>query len=409
MRSAVISGMVVLAAALAPAGIASAAAAWPSAAPGTAAAPLHADQLTSVWCVSSSKCVAVGTRTIQEPVNGPNPLVAMWNGSKWTDSMLTDPAGVSEGFLDAVTCGSPVSCFAVGAAFLPKPGKFGMFVESWNGKSWKPTVLPLAAGHHDKDLVAVSCAKPTACLAVGSLDGASGHDGMIAEWWNGKAWKLVPVPGRTGFSAGDLTGVSCVAVTRCVAVGNYAGKAGDIAVAKTWNGKSWSDATLPAQPHRYPVMSSVSCVSAASCVAVGSSFEGTGPFVSKVVADSWNGKTWRLTAAVTPEPGSTLSEVTCVSARNCMAVGSWTRGFDLLGDELTGGPIAESWNGKPWVSAKVPGPIGTTDGNGSALDSVSCPAATRCLAVGQAEFGQSLPVNLAELWTGKAWKIIPAP
>jgi hypothetical protein len=80
-----------------------------------------------------------------------------------------------------------------------------------------------------------------------------------------------------------------------------------------------------------------------------------------------------------------LDGVSCASPANCTAVGDYYR--TASGPRLT---LIERWNGTAWQVEPSPG-----IGRGSALDSVSCPSATRCTAVGSLILG----------WNGASWKV----
>jgi hypothetical protein len=108
------------------------------------------------------------------------------------------------------------------------------------------------------------------------------------------------------------------------------------------------------------------------------------------LAETWNGTTWGLVAPSSPTIGS-LADVSCVSSRWCMAVGT-------AGSQ----PVAELWNGSSWQPQTLVSPGGYQS---VSLASVSCPAASSCMAVGQAGQGGGDFVPLAEHWDGSAWSL----
>jgi hypothetical protein len=287
-----------------------------------------AASLSSVWCVSSSDCVAVGS--YQPTSNTLAGLAESWNGSAWT--LLPNPPGPA----NAIWCASASSCIAVG----------GDSAASWNGSAW--TALPKPPGPAN----AIWCATASRCMAVG---------GASAESWNGSAWKALHVPAP----ALSLNSVSCISASACVAVGTAA----DIgSFAMSWNGTAW----LAHRVNKRDQLSGVSCTLASRCLAAGSA---VAPAVTwEALAASWNGTSWRQRGTGAP-PGASLSDVSCVSASDCMAVGS----------------LAERWNGTSWRITKSPGGQVTT---------VSCKG-TDCLAV-----GRSL---VAEAWNGSSWRLLTVP
>lgn len=108
-------------------------------------------------------------------------------------------------------------------------------------------------------------------------------------------------------------------------------------------------------------------------------------------------------AGVAPGPGiptpgysGQLNAVTCTpgASGQCWAVGSGASKPDY------GRNAAYRWTGSQWVAASVPQPTGR-----SQLNSVSCPAASGCLAVGV--INGTTPEVLR--WNGSAWSQISAP
>jgi hypothetical protein len=140
-------------------------------------------------------------------------------------------------------------------------------------------------------------------------------------------------------------------------------------------------------------LSSVSCVSARACVAVGDGLNGGAP-----LAERWNGKRWSMLSP--RDPGSysnQLVAVSCTSARACTAVGTYAEG----GSGYPPTPfltLAERWDGVSWAVQRSPSPQNAGDvfapGPGpiaqpalaqpgfNELTAVSCAAARVCTAVG---------------------------
>jgi hypothetical protein len=160
----------------------------------------------------------------------------------------------------------------------------------------------------------VSCTAPTTCTAVGSSQTATsrfsfGPPKTLVERWNGKTWSIVASP-NPGTTNSQLTAVSCVSPTRCVAVGQFTSAADRTSVLKTlvegWNGTAWSNVTSP-NPAGATVSGAtdVSCATSTSCVAVGRYTTSAspravdaGPF--KTLIQKSNGTTWSI--ATTPDP-----------------------------------------------------------------------------------------------------------
>jgi hypothetical protein len=150
------------------------------------------------------------------------------------------------------------------------------------------------------------------------------------------------------------------------------------------------------------VLSDVTCVSATNCIAVGAS--STSQYApGRTLVERWNGRRWTIQATPNPRGGQDpgLGSVSCSSANSCIAVGSYQR-VTTYTESL---PLAERWNGHKWTIQATPEPSGAT---GAQLSAVSCPSVTGCVAAGSwssATTGRTL----AEHWNGSRWTIQPTP
>ncbi len=149
-------------------------------------------------------------------------------------------------------------------------------------------------------------------------------------------------------------------------------------------------------------LSAVSCTSAKACTAVGNNFLVS---IIKYVtfAEAWHGKTWAI--QVTPNPPRSdsqlngLQAVSCTAASACTAVGSYA-------NRTNGLTLAEFGNGKTWAIEATPNPKGAEF---SGLYGVSCSSAKVCTAVGYDETRAGKDLALAEAWNGKRWAIEATP
>lgn len=313
------------------------------------------NELTAISCTSASACIAlgdggvVGTRTIAE----------QWNGTSWRIQPTPDPKG--NGYLfNGVSCATPTVCYAVGE--LSEPGLFrpAPMMLRRGRRGWR-ALNPAGINGENAALRGISCPTLRFCLAVGTLNG-----GPLALRWNGRAWRIVPVPqgGRSEFDS-----VSCQRANACVVVGALA--SGDqLGLAERWNGGTWTVQSIPSLAHASDAtLESVSCASGRACVAVGNYGDGSGHLVP--LSERWNGHRWIVLR--TPKgPGTFQSiglvSVSCANAHACSAVGF--RGSARV--------LAESWNGARWTVQSTPRPSAGAD----SLVGVSCASAVRCTAVG---------------------------
>ena len=345
--------------------------------------------LRGVSCSTTTACAAVGgINTLRGARGTPQRMVAeIWNGTKWIFEATAKPAGMTYSNLSGVACPTTSYCIAVGNYFTSSGGL--TLAEAWNGTSWsvQPTPNP-AGGTFGGGLSAVSCTSATACVAVGSYNNGTALV-TLAEVWNGTSWSIQPTPNPAGAGFSTLAGVSCVTASACTAVGSYFDGSNYLSLAEAWNGASWSIQSTPnPSGATFSSLSGVACPTANYCTAVGSSNGAT----SVALAEAWNGSTWSLQTVPTPSGGTSpsLSGVSCTTATQCTAVGSYSNaGFTAT---LT---LAEAWNGASWTIQPTPNPAGAQAG---VLTGISCPTATRCMAVG-ASAGVT-EKTLAEEWFG---------
>ena len=95
---------------------------------------------------------------------------------------------------------------------------------------------------------------------------------------------------------------------------------------------------------------SVACASPSECVASGLHLSGS-PVKHLPLVESWNGKEWKvLTTATLPKEDeqSWLESVSCPSAKDCTAVGSVHAELYIL-------PLVETYNGSTWTVQSTPG------------------------------------------------------
>jgi hypothetical protein len=144
---------------------------------------------------------------------------------------------------------------------------------------------------------------------------------------------------------------------------------------------------------------SVSCTSATVCTAVGSATPDNKTSGASVpLAEVWNGNSWAVQPTALPTGGvsSSLTGVSCSTARWCMAVGDQ----GLLTSQVNGSmPFAELWTGATWVVQQPANPNGNTPAGTGVLLQVSCSSAHACAAVGFYSKG------FAEIWNGAHWTI----
>jgi hypothetical protein len=301
-------------------------------------------------------------------------------------------AGMNQ--LSAISCSSARACTAVGASSPSISSlKTHVLAERWNGHAWRIQATPNPRGATSSNFFGISCWSAGGCMAVGTYTDRAFLRKALAERWNGVKWQVVPARTPHGGHFTILNGVSCTSAHGCVAVGVHEVGVAEVPLAELWNGTGWRLVSIPA-PHAATTtgMQGVSCSSASRCTAVGSSAVGSS--APATLAERWNGHSWAIqpTAAM-----GTLRGVSCPGAGECMAVGT-------AGSPGSSAVLALRWNGTSWVASSAVVPPGSTQ---SFLYSVSCASAGSCTAVGQS-LASGEP-TLAERWQGSSWSIQATP
>jgi hypothetical protein len=291
---------------------------------------------------------------------GAGPAVAVG----WRATSVPVPAGTSSASLNAVSCARRSLCWAVGTASTLHHGKRA-FIERWNGRAWRLEPVPLPVRLGQTGLFGISCSGPLACMAVGSTSADDG--GTFSERWREGSWHYVATPSPSDTALGA---VSCSSASNCLAVGStdtFKDGIFNYSLNLVWNGAVWTR-----QPYRETgSMDAVSCASATFCAGVGVISDSAG---NNTAAEQWNGTEIADVPSGDGNAGA-LQGVSCASATFCMAVGS----------EF--GRIASLWNGKRWRPIGSPG----------RLDAVSCTGSRLCVAVGG---------RIAN-WNGASWALAP--
>ena len=288
------------------------------------------------------------------------------------------PSSTGQSFLDGVSCSpsvvvtSATACVAVGS-YITAKGAERPLIEKWDGATWRVASALADDRSLSSALVAVSCARATSCVAVGTTRATVKSFTMpLIERWDGTRWKIMPSRSPGGAGGTYLNAVSCPTPTSCYAVGNYTtGASAGLSLVEHWNGSQWTIMPSP-NPKRATstTLAGVSCTGG-TCWAVGS-------YTTKPVGEPFFTVALQLQRgqwALVPTPNangtqsSALNAVSCASVASCHAVGYWQRG--------AGAALVEHWNGARWTV------VSTGQGTGafSRLTGVSC-GAVSCVAAG---------------------------
>jgi len=291
----------------------------------------------------------------------------------------------------SVSCGSAGNCAAGGFYFTRTAGHGFVAVERdgvWGRAAEVPGLAALNTGR-DARVFSVSCGSAGNCAAGGFYtDSGGGHQGFVAVEQHGVWGTAIEVPGLAALNTNrdaEVFSVSCASAGNCVAGGKYVGGShlhGFVAGER--NGVWGKAAEVPGlaalDGGGDATVLSVSCASAGNCAAGGSYH--IDHHHQGFVADERNGR-WGTAIAV---PGlaalntggqAIVNTVSCAKAGSCAAGGAYrdrhfhSRAF-----------VAVEQNGVWRRAIGVPG-LGTLNKGGNAqVTSVSCGAAGDCAAGG---------------------------
>jgi hypothetical protein len=363
----------------------------------------RASALQAVSCSGPGSCVAVGSSSYPsgQQIPSQRTLVERLSDGRWTVVRTPAIRGATSSVLNGVSCPVGVFCVAVGSVQFAAPHRSPeLLAETWNGTSWTDKILPAPPGGSEPGLAAVSCAAKGDCVAVGGyIYNKAGTYRPLAEQLNGSMWSVAPAPvpphggGTTGNS--ELTGVDCPTATLCEVVGIVAyNDTLQSVFAYGLNGSTWTyQRQVNPGPDPGNTDDAVSCSGAGACTSVGS-VQIVGELA---LAEYWDGSTWarQVTPAPVNRPDTALSAVSCDGGSSCVAVGESYRIDPKNGHLIDGRVMGETWNGRTWSQSPPVAPSGVT----AALEGISCPSSTACIAVGGASTasGES---TLVEAYTG---------
>ncbi len=225
--------------------------------------------LYGVSCPTEHWCLAAGVGDQEKGMASD-----LFTGGAWRTVPAPAVKGVSIFALDALSCASRHFCMAVGDATIfgaTLHGKLMAFL--YNGSAWRAVAVPIAFPRTLPSLEGVSCPRAGECVAVGNSNFYSASPGrqLIIRFRAGR-WSPMAARARVGT---EPLAISCAAPGACVAVGVQ--EVGAPVVERLADGR-WR--MLPAQSPGPPTvlengatfndtLQSVACRTTNGCVAVG--------------------------------------------------------------------------------------------------------------------------------------------
>jgi hypothetical protein len=176
----------------------------------------YGNNLEGVSCVSTTNCTAVGNDA--DNGSGGNTLVERWNGVRWHAQTSVDIANTTDN-LSSVSCLRSGTCVAVGTSFTS--ATWSPLAEVRTGGTWSISTTPTVSGSNAY-LAGVSCTSASNCVAVGNFQSATTNHSTLIEEWNGMQWTIVPSPSVAN-QDNYLYGAACTGPNLCFAVGGAPG------------------------------------------------------------------------------------------------------------------------------------------------------------------------------------------
>ncbi|MGB9113235.1 MAG: IPT/TIG domain-containing protein, partial [Acidimicrobiales bacterium] len=273
--------------------------------------------LTAVDCPSTTSCVAVGTYTDAD--TNTLALAEQLSNGAWVPTAVTEPAtnplGTGPGYtttgggratFNAVACPVAGTCVAVGNYNDTNHVRYGL-IDSLANSAWSASAAPepstnasgVGAGtdtdtHGLANLLSVSCATTTDCVAVGGYDDANGIAYGLIDSGSGSSFAASAAPEPAGaasdanaFAASELESVACPSVAACSAVGYFTDSTAPgfrFALADNLIGTTWSSTIAPqpanagtdAETEQHADASDVTCTTDGGCSMVGTYKDSSG-------------------------------------------------------------------------------------------------------------------------------------
>jgi len=259
---------------------------------------------------------------------------------------------------------------------------------TWGTATEVPGTATLNAGG-DAIVTSVSCASAGNCSAGGwYFDSSRNRQAFVVSQVNGTWGTAKEVPGTDTLNQGfaSLNSVSCASAGNCSAGGQYTDSSGSQAfvvsqVSGTWGKAKEVPGTAALNTGRTAAINSVSCASAGNCSAGGSYLDSSGhaqAFVVSQVNGTWSTAREVPGTATLNTGNDAINSVSCGSAGNCSAGGYYR---DSSGNRQAF--VVNEVNGTWRKANEVAAALNQGGGRAGALVlSVSCASAGNCSAGG---------------------------
>ena len=291
-----------------------------------------------------------------------------------------------------------------------------------------PTAKGLSKGAA-RGLIAAGTVLVVAVAAVVSwqagLFGGGASPQLRPLGWTGTQ---APLPSyavaTSGSDYNELIGISCPASGTCLGVGEETPRSGGAGMLiERFSGGTWTpeqaQPPLPAgaEPTGASWLNYIACSSPTACTAVGAYSTATaGASIANTgLVETLSGTTWTpasvpLPPDAGPDNRAFLDSVGCPAAGGCVAVGV-NFAYNSQGDETSSQGQIATENGSTWTSSEAPLPAdaATASQQFAALVAVSCSGPGACTAVGTYRDKNGNSQGLIDTLANGTWKPARAP
>lgn len=273
--------------------------------------------MLSVTALSRTNAWAVG-------VSGKTAAILHWNGNNWRSETLPSFAAASSS-LNMVRAVNAQDIWAVGRADLQP------LILHWNGNVWSQVdAAPVTAFSSQFSALAIVAADDV--WAVGSALDAPNSAHIIAEHWDGHAWKVAAAPQGTTFDAiaAGATGHVWGIITTNADTGQIV----------SWNGHTWQ-ARLAIDASAPGLSLQAIAVGGDGAVWVAGSYFPAGENGAAPIVERWDGTAWSVFPSIQPEArGAWFTNLAVASDGTIWAAGTLrnpnTRLMNALLEHLDG-------------------------------------------------------------------------
>ena len=350
--------------------------------PGPAVVSSDSANLTALAMAGPSLGWASGFTLSNTSQDSPfEPLLSAWNGHQWRTVRVA--VGTAGGRFDGLAAQSATDAWAVGSAYAGNGATGQPLTEHWNGRRWTRVPAPGVKGSPYSFLLGVAVHSAGDAWAVGEAPALSGTVSPFIEHWDGRRWRLAPVP-DVGPNV-SLAGVTVAADGQAWAVG-VPFKNSRRPLVLRWTGHAWVVAPTP-EASGDVMLDGVTAVSPDDVWAVGTVSVDGGPY--RPYATHWNGRRW--TAVSVPDRGPASDDrqfqsVTSLGGGRLAAVGT-----DL--GTTGGGALYGIFDGRAWSVSLGPRSSQSKDLNAVAYDGRHAVWAVGSLILSEQTFAPVVMVN----------------